>query len=350
LGRDIVPVIAAGVIPLQGGSMTVGIKRRLFISALGGAAFAWSLAAHAQQSALPVVGFLNGASPDGVASQVGAFRQGLAEAGYVEGKNVSIEYRWANDKYDRLAALADELVSSRVSVIVANSPANLVVKAATSTIPIVFTTGADPVKLGLVASLDHPGGNVTGVTQLTGEVAQKRLELLHQVVPAATDFALLVNPTDLAFVEAVSQETAAAARELGLQLHILQASSEGDFEAVFAKSTQLRAGGLVISAGVFFNSHAEKLAALAIRHSMPTIFSFRKFVADGGLMSYGGSVTESYRIAGGYAGRILKGDKPADLPVQQSTKIELFVNLKTAKSLGLTIPQALLVAADEVIE
>src|SRR3984957_16251181 len=196
--------------------MTVGIKRRLFISALGGAAFAWPLAAHAQQSALPVVGFLNGASPDGVASQVGAFRQGLAEAGYVEGKNVSIEYRWANDKYDRLAALADELVSSGVSVIVANSPANLVVKAATSTIPIVFTPGADPVKLGLVASLDHPGGNVTGVTQLTGEVTPKRLEFLHELIPAATSVALLVNPIDPAFSETGTREMEVAAPSLGL--------------------------------------------------------------------------------------------------------------------------------------
>jgi putative ABC transport system substrate-binding protein len=326
------------------------MRRRDFITLLGGAAFAWPLAARAQQPAPPVVGFLNGASPDGIASQVSAFHQGLKEAGYVKGQNVTIEYRWANDQYDRLAMLADDLIQRRVSVIVANSPANLIVKAATSTIPIVFTTGGDPVKLGLVVSLDHLGGNVTGVTQLTGEVAQKRLELLREVIPAATAFALLVNPTDVAFVETVSRETQAAARKLGLQLDILQATSEGDFATVFEKLTQLRSGGLVISAGVLFNNHADKLAALAIRHSMPAIFSFRQFVADGGLMSYGGSVTDSYRLAGAYTGRILKGERPANLPVQQSTKIELFINLKTAKALGLTIPQTLLVAADEVIE
>jgi putative tryptophan/tyrosine transport system substrate-binding protein len=329
------------------------MRRREFISLLGGTAASLLLrerAACAQQPATPVVGFLNGASPDGIASQVDAFHEGLKVAGYVEGRNLAIEYRWANDQYDRLAALADDLVHRRVAVIVANSPANLIVKAATSTIPIVFTTGGDPVKLGLVASLDHPGGNVTGVTQLTGEVAQKRLELLHEVIPRATAFALLVNPTDTAFVETVSRETEAAARKLGLRLDILQASSESDFETVFERLMQLRDGGLVISAGVFFNSHADKLAALAIRHSTPAIFSFRKFVADGGLMSYGGSVTDSYHLAGTYAGRILKGERPADLPVQQSTKIELFINLKTAKALGLTIPQTLLVAADEVIE
>jgi putative ABC transport system substrate-binding protein len=328
------------------------MRRRDFIALAGTAAslLLGERAACAQQSATPVVGFLNGASPDGIASQVDAFHEGLKEAGYVEGQNLAIEYRWANDQFDRLAALADDLVRRRVSVIVANSPANLVAKAATSTIPIVFTTGGDPVKLGLVASLDHPGGNVTGITQLTGEVAQKRLELLHEVIPGATAFALLVNPTDSAFVEPVSRETEAAARKLGLQLHILQASNEGDLDTVFGKLMQLRAGGLVISPGVFFNNHADKLAALAIRHAVPAIFSFRHFVADGGLMSYGGSVTDSYHLAGAYAGRILKGERPADLPVQQSTKIELFINLKTAKALGLTIPQTLLVAADEVIE
>jgi putative ABC transport system substrate-binding protein len=231
-------------------------------------------------------------------------------------QNVAIEYRWANDQYDRLAALANDLIRRQVSVIVANTPANLVSKASTDTIPIVFTTGGDPVQLGLVASLNRPGGNVTGVTQLTGEVASKRLELLHELIPSATVIALLTNPTDTAFAETVSRETETASRKLGVQLLVLQASSERDLDGVFAKLIELRAGGLVVSPGAFFSGHTEQLAALAMRHSVPVIFEFRKFVEAGGLASYGGSSKQSYRLAGGYVARILKGEKPADLPVQ----------------------------------
>jgi putative ABC transport system substrate-binding protein len=328
--------------------MAIGIGRRQFISTLGGATVAWPLVAHAQQAAMPMIGFLNGGSPDGFATQVNAFHQGLKEAGYVEGQNVAIEYRWANDQYDRLSALADDLIRRRVSLIVANTPSNLVVKAATSTIPIVFTTGGDPVRLGLVTSLDRPGGNVTGVTQLSGETSPKRLELLHELVPAAKVAALLVNPTDAGFTETKEMESAAG--KLGLQLHILRASTERDFDGVFANLTQLRAGGLVISPGTFFINHSEQLAALALRHMVPTIYEYRRFAAAGGLASYGGDITESYRLAAIYTGRILKGEKPADLPVQQSTKIELIINMKTAKALGLIVPISLLGRADEVIE
>jgi putative ABC transport system substrate-binding protein len=327
------------------------MRRREVISLLGAAVAARPFAARAQQAAMPVVGFLNSGSPDGFASQVNAFHQGLKEAGYVEGQNVTIEYRWANDQYDRLAALADDLIKHRVSVIAATStPANLVAKASTSTIPIVFTAGGDPVQLGLVASLNKPGGNVTGVTQLAVEVVPKRLEVLHELVPAASVMALLVNPTDRTQAVPVAQEAEAAARKLGLQLHVVQVSSERDLEGVFASFSQMAAGALVIGGGAFFNNHTEELAALAIRHSMPAIAQYRQFVTAGGLASYGGSITESYRLAGVYTGRILKGEKPADLPVQQATKVDLIINLKTAKALGLTIPLALLGRADEVIE
>ena len=329
------------------------MRRRQFIALFGGAGASSLLrprAVRAQQPAMPIVGLLNGASPERFASMTNAFRQGLREGGFVEGQNVAIEYRWAHDQFDRLAALADDLVRRRVSVIVANTPANLVAKAATATVPIVFTTGADPVQLGLVSSLDRPGGNVTGVTTLSAELAPKRLELLHELVPTASVIALLVNPTDAAQAEPISRASQAAARGFGLELHVLNAVAESEFEGIFAKLSQLRAGGLVISAGTFFVNHSEQLAALAQRHMMPAIFEFRPFVAAGGLAAYGGSITKSYHLAGVYAGRILKGEKPADLPVQQSTKVEFFINLKTAKSLGLTIPLPLLGRADEVIE
>ena len=329
------------------------MRRRQFIALFGGAGASSLLrprAVRAQQPAMPIVGLLNGASPERFASMTNAFLQGLREGGFVEGQNVAIEYRWAHDQFDRLAALADDLVRRRVSVIVANTPANLVAKAATATVPIVFTTGADPVQLGLVSSLDRPGGNVTGVTTLSAELAPKRLELLHELVPTASVIALLVNPTDAAQAEPISRASRAAANGFGLELQVLNAVAESEFEGIFAKLSQLRAGGLVISAGTFFVNHSEQLAALALRHRMPAIFEFRPFVAAGGLAAYGGSITESYRLAGVYAGRILKGEKPADLPVQQSTKVEFFINLKTAKSLGLTIPLPLLGRADEVIE
>ena len=326
------------------------MKRREFITLLGGTAAAWPLAARAQQPVLPVIGFLNSASPAPYAPMVAAFHQGLKETGHIEGQNVAIEYRWANAQYDRVPAMAADLADRRVAVIVANTPGVQAVKAATTTIPIVFTTGGDPMQLGLVASLSRPGGNVTGVTTLNVEVTPKRLELAHELLPTATIIAALVNPTN-PNTEIELRGMHAAARALGLQLHVLHASSERDFAAVFAALPQLRAGVLVISGtDTFLISRNEQLAALTIRHAVPTIFQFREFIAAGGLMSYGGSITDSYRQAGIYAGRILKGEKPADLPVQQSAKVELMINLKTAKALGLTMPTALLVRADEVIE
>ena len=330
--------------------MTVIIGRRELLAALGGAAVAWPLAARAQQPVLPVIGFLNSASPAPYAPMVAAFHQGLKETGHIEGQNVAIEYRWANAQYDRVPAMAADLADRRVAVIVANTPGVQAVKAATTTIPIVFTTGGDPMQLGLVASLSRPGGNVTGVTTLNVEVTPKRLELAHELLPTATIIAALVNPTN-PNTEIELRGMQAAARALGLQLHVLHASSERDFAAVFAALPQLRAGVLVISGSdSFLISRSEQLAALTIRHAVPTIFQFREFIAAGGLMSYGGSITDSYRQAGIYAGRILKGEKPADLPVQQSAKVELMINLKTAKALGLTVPLPLLGRADEVIE
>jgi ABC-type uncharacterized transport system substrate-binding protein len=326
------------------------MKRRQFIMLLGGMAAAWSRAARAQQPAMPVIGFLNGASPDGYAPMVAAFRQGLKEAGYVDGQNVAIEYHWADGRYERLPALAADLVRRKVSVIAATStPANLVAQAATSTIPIVFTTASDPVQLGLVASLGRPGGNVTGATQLSVEVGPKRLELAHELIPTATAVALLVNPTNPT-ADTLSKALFAAALTRGLQLHILRASTESEIDAAFISLVGMRAGVLVIGTDAFFNSQSKQLAALALRHSVPAIYQHSDFTTAGGLLSYGGSIKESYRLAGVYTGRIIKGEKPADLPVQQSTKVELIVNLKTAKALGITVPLNLLARADEVIE
>jgi putative ABC transport system substrate-binding protein len=330
--------------------MAIGIGRRRFISAIG-ATVAWPLAARAQQPAMPVIGFVNAVSPKNYPRQLAAFLKGLSEAGYVDGQNVMIEYRWGEGRNDRLPELVADLVHRQVAVIAATStPAALAAKAATTTIPIVFETGGDPIQLGLVTSLSRPGGNVTGVTQLSEEVAPKELELLHQLVPAAKTVALLVNPTSPTQAETTSRAVLSAANTLGLELHVLNASTEHDFDAVFAKAIEMRAGGLVIGPDVFFTSRGAQLAALSLRHAVPTIFQFREFTAAGGLLSYGSDIADSYRLAGNYTGRILKGDKPADLPVQQATKVELYINLKTAKALGITFPLTLLGRADEVIE
>jgi putative tryptophan/tyrosine transport system substrate-binding protein len=317
---------------------------------IAGSAAAWPLAARAQQSAVPVIGFLNSQSPGGYAPIATAFHQGLSEIGFVEGQNVAIEYRWAQGRNDRLRALAAELVRRQVAVIAAaGSSSALAAKAETTTLPIVFSAAVDPVAVGLVASLDRPGGNVTGVTDLSVELRQKQVEMLHELAPTATVLAALLNPT-FPGSETQSRDLQAAARKLGLQLHVVHASTERDFDPTFAAMVQLRAGLLVIGADPFFFGHRDQIAALAVRHRMPAIFFLREFASVGGLMSYGPSVTDIYRQVGIYAGRILKGEKPADLPVQAPTKYELVINLKTAKALGLTVPDSLLARADEVIE
>jgi putative ABC transport system substrate-binding protein len=325
------------------------VKRREFIVLLGSTAASWPLAARAQQPAVPVIGFLNGGSPDGYEPMVDAFHQGLKEIGYVEGRNVLVEYRWAEGHYDRLPALAADLVRRQAMVIAANTPAAPAAKAATTTIPIVFVTASDPVAAGYVASLNRPGGNLTGVALLNVEIGSKRLEVLHELVPTATVMALLINPTN-PNAEAQLGDMQAAARTLGLQLHVLHASTDRDFETAFATLVQLRVGALVIGADAFFVDRSKQLAALALRHVVHAISITREFVVAGGMMSYGGGLRDPYRLMGVYTGRILKGEKPADLPVQQVTKVELIINMKTAKALGLTVPITLLGRADEVIE
>jgi putative ABC transport system substrate-binding protein len=325
------------------------MRRRAFITLLGGAA-AWPLAARAQQPTIPVVGFLSSATAKQWAPLTGAFLEGLNEAEIVVGRNVTIEYRWAEGQYDRLPALATELAQRQVSVIAAlTTPAAVAAKAATRTIPIVFSTIGDPVQIGLVASLRRPGGNITGATYLNVEVGPKLFELLHEVVPKATTVAALVNPTN-PNAEILSNSLQVAARTLGLELHILKASAERDINAAFETLMQLRVGGLVIPSDVFLITHEEQLAALALRHRVPAISQTRAFAVAGGLMSYAGSASDAYRQAGAYTGRVLKGEKPADLPVQQTTKVELIVNLKTAKALGITVPLPLSGRADEVFE
>jgi ABC-type uncharacterized transport system substrate-binding protein len=327
------------------------VRRREFIALVGGAAAAWPIAARGQQPTMPVIGYLSSAFPDRDAGRLRGFRQGLSETGFVEGRNVAIEYRWAEEQNDRLPALAADLVRRQVAVIAqaGHVLGVFAAKAATTTIPIVFVTGVDPVALGLVASLNRPGVNLTGVTTLGIELEPKRLELLHGVVPTARTIGALINRTH-PIAETQSSELQAGARALGLKLHILDASTERDFDTLFARLAELQAGGLVIATDGLFISRSEHLATLAVRHAMPAIFQLRAFAAAGGLMSYGDSLAEMYRQSGIYAGRILKGEKPIDLPVQQVTRVELIINLKSAKTLGLEVPPSLLARADEVIE
>jgi putative ABC transport system substrate-binding protein len=326
------------------------MQRRRFITLLGGAAATWPLAARAQQKAMPVIGYLNTGSPDTNPPLLAALRQGLSETGYVEGQNLAIEYRWAEGHYDRLPALAADLVGRKVDLIMASSPPSaLAAKSATSTIPIVFRGGADPVGDGLVASLARPRGNLTGVGFGGADLTPKRLELLSELVPRAGVIALLVNP-DVSNAERVIRDVQDAARTKGLQLHVLKAGSESEIDTAFASLVQLHAGALVVSADPFLSSRREQLVALASRHAVPAIYAWREFAASGGLISYGSSLTLAFRLIGIYAGKILKGAKPSDLPVQQPTKFELVINIKTAKSLGLTVPPTLLAQADDVIE
>jgi putative ABC transport system substrate-binding protein len=325
------------------------MTRREFISLIGSAA-AWPLAARAQQPAIPVIGFLGSRASGEDPQLLTSFRLGLKEAGYIEGQNVVVDYRFADNQYDRLPALAADLVQRRVTLIAANGPAVQAAKAATSSIPIVFTVGFDPVEVGLVASMNRPGGNITGVSILDVELGPKRLELLRELVPKAAIVAVLVNPADPVRAGNISRAVQTAARTLGLQSDVLQASNERDFDEVFASLLQMRADGLVIGGDPFFNSRSEQLGALTARHKVPAIFQFREFTVGGGLASYGASLTDSYREVGVYAARILKGERPADLPIVQPSKFELMINLKTAKALGLVVPAKLLFTADETIE
>ena len=326
------------------------MRRRDFISLLGGAVTVWPLAGRAQQPAMPMIGFLSSGSPRPYQHLVAGFQQGLKETGYVEGQNVAIEYRWAEGHNDRLPGMAADLVRRKVNVVAAlTTPAALAAEAATTTIPIIFDTAGDPVRLGLVASLNRPGRNVTGVAWLGSELVAKRLGLLRDLIPKVTLIGLLVNPNDPR-MKTQTKDMQEAAHGLGLQIHILNATSEGEINSAFAKLAELRAGALIVGTGELFNSRPEQIVSLAARQGMPAIYQAREFVAAGGLMSYGASRADAYRQAGLYTGRVLKGEKPADLPVQAPTKYELLINLKTAKALGLTVPPSLLVAADEVIE
>jgi putative tryptophan/tyrosine transport system substrate-binding protein len=327
------------------------MRRRDFIKVTVGATIAWPSAVRAQQP-MPVIGFLNAAFAAGYPGPLSAFLKGLGETGSTDGQNVANQYCWAEGHNDRLPAMAAELVRSQVTVIAATStPAALAAKAATTTIPIVFETGGDPIKLGLVTSLNRPGGNVTGAASLAVEVmAGKGLQLLHELIPAGRVVGLLVNPNDPAAAEPQEREVLRAAQILGLEVHLLNAGAERDFDGVFAKLNELRVSALMISADAFFTSHSEQLGTLVARHAIPAVYARREFAKAGGLLTYGSDITESYRLAGIYTGRVLKGDKPADLPVQQATKVELIINLKAAKALGINVPLPILGRADEVIE
>jgi putative ABC transport system substrate-binding protein len=326
------------------------MKRREFITLLGGAAVGWPFATQGQQPAMPVVGYLSSLTQADSVHFDAAFRRGLSEMGYVERQNVSIEYRWITDRYDPLPAMAVDLVQRQVAMIGAfGPPAVLAAKAATTTIPIVFVTGADPTKFGFVASFNRPGGNITGIWMVTTVLAEKRLQMMHELLPKAESIALLVNPTS-PVAEPQTRDAQGAARALSLKLSVVSAVTENDFDQVFATLVQQRADALFVSADPFFSSRREHLVALAARHAIPTLYEFREFVEAGGLMSYGTVLRDGYYKGGIYAGRILKGAKPADLPVEQVNKLELVINLKTAKTLGLTVPVTLQATADEVIE
>jgi len=327
------------------------MRRREFIRLFGGAAVLWPLAVYAQQRPMPVIGFLNVASPGPLRQQIAAFREGLKESGYVEGQNVAVEYRWAEGQYERLPELAADLVRQQVSVIFVGggAPAELAVKAATTTIPIVFSTGGDPVRSGLVASLNQPSGNITGVYHFATGLEAKRLGLLHEMLPKATPIAVLINP-NYADAENQLRDVQEAAARLGVQLVVVRANAESDFNAAFSTVVQQRSGALLVCASPFFNNRREQLVVLAARHALPTIYEWRDFAAAGGLMSYGTSLADAYRQVGVYVGQILKGAKPVDLPVVQSTRFELVINLSTAKALGIEVPPTLLARADEVIE
>jgi putative tryptophan/tyrosine transport system substrate-binding protein len=327
------------------------LGRRAFITLLGGAAVAWPLVAHTQQPAMPVVGFLSSRSPAESTAVIAAFRQALRETGFVEGQNLAIAFRWAEGRYERLPALAAELVGLRVAVLLAagGPPAAHAAKAATSTIPIVFSAASDPVRLGLVASLNRPGGNITGMGTFNATLLAKRLEILNELVPSAAAMGYLVNPTNQS-ADIELQEVSAAAKVLGIELSILNASTEQELDDAFAAAAKMRLRGVVVAGEPFFDSRRERIVTLAAKYAIAASYGFREYVTTGGLMSYGTSITDSYRQAAIYVGRILKGEKAADMPVMQPTKFELAINLKTARTLGLTVPDKLLVAADEVIE
>ena len=327
------------------------MRRREFMTLLGGATAAWPLAARAQGRPMPVIGFLNVASPGALRQQIAAFREGLKESGYVEGKNVAVEYRWAEGQYERLPELASDLVRQQVSVIFVGggAPAEIAVKAATTTIPIVFSTGGDPVRSGLVASLNQPSGNITGVYHFATGLEAKRLGLLHEMLPKATPIAVLINP-NYADAENQLRDVQEAAARLGVQLVVVRANAESDFNAAFSTAVQQLSGALLVCASPFFNNRREQLVVLAARHALPTIYEWRDFAAAGGLMSYGTSLADAYRQVGVYVGQILKGAKPADLPIVQATRFEFVINLSTAKAFGIEVPPTLLARADEVIE